>query len=460
MDRQIIYPGAIPLETDLLGTNKNAMIGLSKLAAAILGTGTMLNGLACTPNSPAALNVLVAPGEIYSLQNIDGTAYSSIAADTTHSILKQGISLDTVTLSCPAPVTSGYSINYLVQVAYQDADTNAVVLPYYNASNPAQAYSGPNNSGTAQNTVRNGFCAINVKAGAAATTGTQTTPAADDGYTGAFVVTVANGQTTITSGNIAAVVGAPFITNKLTQLAPLASPALTGTPTAPTAAAGTNTTQLATTALVRLTGLSASGVTTVTTTSTLAASTLGGTVLFNSASAIVPTLPAASSMYAGSRIEMMNINAGVATVTRAGTDVITVNGSTVTTIALGAGDTLTLESNGATGWYAVGGSAQLGQSGVFGSSLGASGYQKLPSGLIIQWGTFTPSAGTGAVTTAVTFPMAFPNQCYSVTTAAGGSGDFDGSVVPSITGFSVTTYDRITTSAVEASAHFYMAIGR
>ena len=83
MDRQIVYPGAIPLETDLLNTNKNAMIGLSKLAAAILGTSTFLNGLACTPTGPASLQVYVAPGEIYSLQNIDGTAYSSIAADTT-----------------------------------------------------------------------------------------------------------------------------------------------------------------------------------------------------------------------------------------------------------------------------------------------------------------------------------------------------------------------------------------
>ena len=36
----------------------------------------------------------------------------------------------------------------------------------------------------------------------------------------------------------------------LNAKAPLASPALTGTPTAPTAAAGTNTTQIATTAFV------------------------------------------------------------------------------------------------------------------------------------------------------------------------------------------------------------------
>lgn len=211
MDRQIVYPGAIPLETDLLNTNKNAMIGLSKLAAAILGTSTFLNGLACTQTGPASLQVYVAPGEIYSLQNLDGTAYSSIAADTTHAILKQGLSLDQLTLSCPAPVTAGQSINYLIQATYQDTDASAVVLPYYNSSNPSQAYAGPANSGTAQNTVRKGVCAVSAKAGVAATTGTQTTPAPDAGYIGAFVVTVAYGQTQITAPNIAAYAGAPFL---------------------------------------------------------------------------------------------------------------------------------------------------------------------------------------------------------------------------------------------------------
>lgn len=211
MDRQIVYPGAIPLETDLLNTNKNAMIGLSKLAAAILGTSTFLNGLACTPTGPASLQVYVAPGEIYSLQNIDGTPYSSIAADTAHAILKQGIMLDQATLSCPAPVTAGQSVNYLIQVAYQDTDSGAVVLPYYNSSNPSQAYAGPANSGTAQNTVRKGVCAVSAKAGVAATTGTQTTPAPDAGYIGAFVVTVAYGQTQITAPNISAFAGAPFL---------------------------------------------------------------------------------------------------------------------------------------------------------------------------------------------------------------------------------------------------------
>jgi hypothetical protein len=41
------------------------------------------------------------------------------------------------------------------------------------------------------------------------------------------------------------------LTTTSTTLAPKASPALTGTPTAPTAAAGNNTTQVATTAFVK-----------------------------------------------------------------------------------------------------------------------------------------------------------------------------------------------------------------
>ncbi len=204
MDRGIIYPGQVPLETDLLFAQKATMIGLGKLAAAMLGTGTLVNGLTVSPNSPAALNVLVSAGEIYELLNIDATAYSSIAADTSHQIVKQGVSLDTQTIACAAPGTAGFSINYLIQATLTEADGTPVTLPYYNASNPSTAYSGPNNSGSAQNTRRACGITISAKAGTAATTGTQTTPSADAGYVGIAVVTVANGQTNITSGNITA----------------------------------------------------------------------------------------------------------------------------------------------------------------------------------------------------------------------------------------------------------------
>ena len=251
MDRQIIQIGAIPLDIDQLNQSKNVMIGLGMALQAILGTSTLVDGLACTPTSPASMQVHVAPGSIYTYGNVDNTAYGSVAADTAHQIVKQGINLGQLTFTLTAPVTTGFSVNYLVQAIYQDTDTGATVLPYYNSSNPSTAYNGPGNSGTSQNTVRQGQCVVSVIAGTAAATGSQTTPAPTTGYTGLFVITVANGATTVVSGNISQVAGAPFIANKLTALAPLASPALTGIPTVPTASPGTNTTQAASCAFVQ-----------------------------------------------------------------------------------------------------------------------------------------------------------------------------------------------------------------
>lgn len=211
MDRQIIYPGAIPLETDLLNTNKYTMVALSKLASTVMGTNTYLRGLTAAPTSPASMVVTIDRGEIYSLQNVDTTAYSSLAADTVNTILKQGIILSQTSFTLTAPTTAGQSINYLVQVTYSDVDSGATVLPYYNAANPSVAYSGPNNSGTAQNTVRSGVCTVALKAGVAATTGTQTTPSVDTGYTAAWVITVPQGATTITAANISLAANAPFL---------------------------------------------------------------------------------------------------------------------------------------------------------------------------------------------------------------------------------------------------------
>lgn len=47
-------------------------------------------------------------------------------------------------------------------------------------------------------------------------------------------------------------------------------------------------------------------------------------------------------------------------------------------------------------------------------SLSGNGYQKLPGGLIVQWGKVVTSTGGG---TPVTFPIAFPTGCYVVTAA-------------------------------------------
>ena len=164
-------------------------------------------------------------------------------------------------------------------------------------------------------------------------------------------------------------------------------------------------------------GMAASSVQTFTATSTLPATVVGGTAIINSAGTTTQTLPAASTVSAGKRIEMLNIGTGIATVSRVGTDTITVNASTVTTLALGAGDTLTLESNGTNGWYAVCGSAQLGYAGAFGASLVANGYQKLPSGLIIQWGETSGISGNSSLT--INYPIAFPNAAFKAIATPG-----------------------------------------
>jgi hypothetical protein len=47
-----------------------------------------------------------------------------------------------------------------------------------------------------------------------------------------------------------------------------------------------------------------------------------------------------------------------------------------------------------------------------GQSLGTNGYQKLPSGMIMQWGTTGSIAGNGS--SAISFPINFPNNCLNV----------------------------------------------
>lgn len=214
MKRQIVYPGAIPLETDILNTNKNGMIALGHVLQDMLGTSTLFSGLGCVPTSPAGMTVNVNPGRAYSYQATDSGAYSSLAADA-HLIVKQGILLDAVNFACPAPTTAGFSISYLIEGAFQEVDAGSVVLPYYNASNPAQAYSGPNGTGTPNTTYRDNTVQLQLKAGVAATSGSQATPTPDAGFNGLWVVTVPYGATSITSAMISQYTGAPFLGSSL-----------------------------------------------------------------------------------------------------------------------------------------------------------------------------------------------------------------------------------------------------
>jgi hypothetical protein len=220
MDRNIIYPGSIPLDTDLLSVNRNMMIGLGFLAQAVLGTNTVADGLACQPTSPASMNIIIGPGSITQLCPVDVMAYGSVPADLTDLIIKMGVNAGPTTFGLIAPASVGQSINYVVEASFQEADANPVVLPYYNAANPAQSFSGPSNSGSAQNTVRTQRVQLQLKQGLPGNTGSQTTPAADAGWIGLYQITVSYAQTQITTGNITIIPTAPFLLWKLPSLRP------------------------------------------------------------------------------------------------------------------------------------------------------------------------------------------------------------------------------------------------
>ncbi len=90
----------------------------------------------------------------------------------------------------------------------------------------------------------------------------------------------------------------------------------------------------------------------------------------------------------------------------------------------------------------------------FHASLSASGYQRLPSGLIIQWGNFTYSGESSFIT----FPLAFPVACQSV--VANIKTDNGSPTVQSYstTGFTVSSLIAGTNSAGSNNYNF-IAIG-
>jgi hypothetical protein len=103
--------------------------------------------------------------------------------------------------------------------------------------------------------------------------------------------------------------------------------------------------------------------------------------------------------------------------------------------------------------------------GQFASSQSGSGYTKLPNGLIIQWGTYNTTSSQAG--NAITFPLAFPNNCFSVSFAPATNNDTlplgtadSLAAPPSKTGFTVIGV-QMTASSNNLSAHtsFFIAIG-
>lgn len=199
--------------------DQNTMVALAKLSAAMFGTSGVVNGLACTQQTVANMTVQIGAGEIYQMEPIEATTCGTLPVNTANNILKQGIQLGTYNTAAFTAPGTGLSVNYLIQAQYQDQDLSLdpttgatpVVLQFYNSANPTVPWSGPNNTGASSYTFRDGVIAYQILPGTAATTGTQTTPVPSSGWIGLWVVTVANGQSSITNSNISKYSNAPIL---------------------------------------------------------------------------------------------------------------------------------------------------------------------------------------------------------------------------------------------------------
>ncbi len=204
-DRQIVYPQETPYDTDVLSTNKDSYIGLGRLIAAVLGESVEINGLEAIPTVSPSLAVNVKRGEIYILETTDPVAYGSLGTDS-NPLMKQGVYFgSSAPFSTPAPVTVGFSIDYLIQVEFSETQTDLQVRQYWNAAEPTNPFNIPSLSLLKDEAV------VSIKAGTAATTGTQVPPTPDADNYGLWVITVAHGQTTVVAGDIIEYENAPYM---------------------------------------------------------------------------------------------------------------------------------------------------------------------------------------------------------------------------------------------------------
>ncbi|ENP7852893.1 phage tail protein [Escherichia coli] len=221
--------------------------------------------------------------------------------------------------------------------------------------------------------------------------GNNTTQVATTAFVQAALTALINGApaTLDTLKEIAAAINndpnfSTTINNALALKAPLSSPALTGTPTAPTAAQSVNNTQIATTAFVK---------------SAIAA-------MVGSAPAALDTLNELASALGNDpnfATTMLNALAGKQPLDNTLTNL---SGKDVAGLLayLGLGEAA--KRNVGTG------ANQIPDMGSFMLSASVPGYQKLPSGLIIQWGPIDVSLTSQDTVTY--FPIAFPNRCLRV----------------------------------------------
>lgn len=234
--------------------------------------------------------------------------------------------------------------------------------------------------------------------------------------------------------------------------------AMTGDPTAPTAAQFDNDLSVATTEFVQRALGSLRGQVTYSSSATLGAADVGKRINTTTASNITLTLPDPTNYPSGAAFFVHNTGGGGVTTLAPSVANTLNNGGTLGNIALREQSYVWLVRTDGNFWLACGGSAHIGKTPEFGSSLGSSGWQRLPSGLIVQWGS---ANGNASGSQSITFPVAFPTGCRAVTMTAQNPSLYATTLTAGVstTGFQFIVGTSLGSSGSSTAAVYWIAIG-
>jgi len=171
---------------------------------------------------------------------------------------------------------------------------------------------------------------------------------------------------------------------------------------------------------------------------------------------VTHTLPSAAAVRVGSVFTIQHTGtAGNMIIQTSGSDVIDSGATSAASIQIGLGETAIITALGSATWNCF---IVPSVDSSFASSLSGNGWQKLPSGMIIQWGTVS----VGAVSTAtVTLPVTFPvGGVFATATRIAGSPVNAQDVVASVefSGATSLKISRPNSSALTVQM-FWVAIG-
>lgn len=258
---------------------------------------------------------------------------------------------------------------------------------------------------------------------------------------------------------------AATVTNALALKAPLASPALTGSPSAPTPPQFDADTSVATTEFVKRQGLQLAGISYYTANTTLPLADVGKAVFVNFAAAGgTISLPSAATVPAGAIYTVYNWGAQSFGLSAQVGQTINNNTSNPQTFTMQPYSTVIVIAETGTGWVIIGGSGQLTTSPLFTASKTSNGYTKLPNGLILQWWGDSFDATGVRITT---FPIAFPNAVLHVSghpmMATGSTTPGDANIIGWDQGNTSLTQARMVsfnyTGGVQGGGERFFAIG-